>query len=241
MSQRIDGKRAVIVGAGSGVGRATAQALASAGALVGLVGRDVERLERVAAEIRDRGGVAFVAAADAGDEPEIELAIASLDQKLGGVDIAICAAGIGVYGPVEGYALSDWERTIRTNLTAVFLVSRAVIPSMRQAGGGAIVAVGSGAGKQGYATLAAYSASKFGLLGLMQSLAAEVGGEGIKVSTVLPGSILTDFGGRSAEEKRAQMDQGKRYLEPEDVAEAIVFLLGQDRRAWTQELNLWPA
>jgi 3-oxoacyl-[acyl-carrier protein] reductase len=75
----------------------------------------------------------------------------------------------------------------------------------------------------------------------MQSLAGEVGGDGIKVSTVLPGSILTDFGGRSADEKRAAArDAGKRYLEPEDVAAAVLYLLRQPARAWTQELNLWP-
>jgi NAD(P)-dependent dehydrogenase (short-subunit alcohol dehydrogenase family) len=104
------------------------------------------------------------------------------------------------------------------------------------------VAISSGAGKQGYPELGAYSASKFGLMGLMQGLAGEVAGDGIKVSTVVPGSILTPFGGRSVEEKREAMadDPGKKYLEPGDVAAAILFLLRQPRHAWTQELNLWP-
>jgi 3-oxoacyl-[acyl-carrier protein] reductase len=105
--------------------------------------------------------------------------------------------------------------------------------------GGSIIAIGSGAGKQGYASLAAYSASKFGLLGFMQSLAAEVSADGIKVTTILPGSILTSFGGRSVEEKIANKGD-RKYLQPEDVADAIVYLLGQPPHAWTQEMNLWP-
>ena len=114
---------------------------------------------------------------------------------------------------------------------------------MRERGGGTIVAIASGAGRQGYPNLAAYTASKFGMIGFMQSLAAEVGPAGIKVSTVVPGSILTPFAGRSVEEKQAaaSRDPGKKYLAPEDVAEAVLFLLRQPARAWTQELNLWPA
>jgi NAD(P)-dependent dehydrogenase (short-subunit alcohol dehydrogenase family) len=113
---------------------------------------------------------------------------------------------------------------------------------MKRRGGGAIVAIGSGAGKQGYADLAAYSASKFGLIGLMQSLAAEVGPAGIKTAVVNPGSILTPFGGRPVEEKEQATaeDPGRKYLLPEDVAEAVLWLLRQPARAWTQEMNLWP-
>ena len=104
------------------------------------------------------------------------------------------------------------------------------------------MAIASGAGKQGYANLAAYAASKFGLIGFMQSLATEAREDGIKVSTIVPGSILTDFAGQPAAAKwaAAAADPGKRYLEPEDAASAVVFLLRQPRRAWTQELNLWP-
>jgi len=85
--------------------------------------------------------------------------------------------------------------------------------------------------------MAAYCASKFGLIGLMQALAAEWGPEQIKVSTILPGSIMTDFGGRSAADRARS---GARYIYPEDVADAVVFLLTQPGRAWTQEMNLWP-
>jgi 3-oxoacyl-[acyl-carrier protein] reductase len=237
------GTVAFVTGAGSGVGRAVAMALAEAGAVPALVGRRRAPLEETAAQIAAAGGVSLVIPADVTDEAAVTEAVAHTASELGGMDAVILAAGIGLFGPVETYSLRDWEATLATNLTGPFLCAKAAIPHLRRRGGGAIVAVSSGAGKQGYPQLAAYSASKFGLMGLMQSLADEVAADGIKVCTVVPGSILTPFAGRSIEEKREAManDPGKKYLQPEDVATAILFLLRQPRHAWTQELNLWPS
>jgi 3-oxoacyl-[acyl-carrier protein] reductase len=235
------GTVAVITGAGSGVGRATALALAKAGGIPVLVGRSREPLEETAALVCG-GGQSLVVPADVTDESSVTTAFALAAATLGGIDAAVLAAGIGRYGPIESYARDDWDATIATNLTGPFLCAKAAIPHLRRRGGGAILAISSGAGKQGYPELGAYSASKFGLMGLMQGLSGEVAGDGIKVSTVVPGSILTPFGGRSVEEKREAMadDPGKKYLEAEDVAAAILFLLRQPQHAWTQELNLWP-
>ena len=235
------GKVAIVTGAGSGVGRESAVALARAGAIPILVGRRRESLAETARAVEGAGGRALVAPADVADEAAIATVVARAVVEFGGVDVLVAAAAVGLYGPVESYQLADWQTTLATNLTGVFVSARAVLGPMRERGGGAIVAIASGAGKQGYAGLAAYSASKFGLLGFMQSLAAEVGDEGIKVATVVPGSILTGFAGADAEAKRAAAQaEGKKYLEPEDVAEAVLFLLRQPPRAWTQELNLWP-
>jgi NAD(P)-dependent dehydrogenase (short-subunit alcohol dehydrogenase family) len=233
---------AVITGAGSGVGRAVAVGLAAAGGTPVLIGRTRESLLETAALVADIGGQSLVRPADVSDEAAVEAVFAQAADELDGIDAAILAAGIGRYGPVESYPLTDWEETLATNLTGPFLCAKAAIPHLRRNGGGAIIAVSSGAGKQGYPQLGAYSASKFGLMGLMQGLAGEVAGDGIKVCTVVPGSILTPFGGRSVAKKREDMasDPGRKYLYPEDVAEAILFLLRQPRHAWTQELNLWP-
>ncbi len=233
---------AVITGAGSGVGRAVAVALAASGGIPVLVGRSRGPLEETAALVEDGGGRSLVLPADVTDAAAVATVFDRAAAELEGIDALILSAGIGRYGPIESYPLADWQATIATNLTGPFLCAQAAIPHLRRRGGGAIVAVSSGAGKQGYPDLGAYSASKFGLMGLMQGLAGEVGGDGIKVSTVVPGSILTPFGGRTVAEKREAMasDPGKRYLEPEDVAAAILFLLRQPRHAWTQELNLWP-
>lgn len=203
-----------------------------------LVGRTRERLEETARLVEEIGGTALVVAADVSDEAAVAGLVERATAELGGVDVLV-AAGVGLYGPVESYPLAAWQATLAVNLTGVFLCSRTVLSALRARGGGAILAIASGAGKQGYPNLAAYAASKFGLIGFMQSLAAEVGNEGIKVSTIVPGSILTDFAGGSAASKRSQ-SEGKRYLEPEDVAEAALYLLRQPARAWTQEMNLWP-
>lgn len=240
--RNLKGTVAVITGAGSGVGRATAVALAEAGATPVLVGRTRAPLDETAALVSVGGETALVLPADVADEAAVIEAFAIAATKLGGIDAVILSAGIGRNGPIESYPLADWEATIAINLTGPFLCAKAAIPYLRQRGGGHVIAISSGAGKQGYPQLGAYSASKFGLMGLMQGLAGEVGEDRIKVSAVVPGSILTPFGGRSIDEKMAaqENDPGRKYLEPEDVAEAVLFLLRQPRRAWTQELNLWP-
>jgi 3-oxoacyl-[acyl-carrier protein] reductase len=236
------GARIVVTGAGSGAGRAIAAALAGEGARVALIARSAEALNEAAAGISAAGGEALALPCDVSDETSVEQAIAAAAAAFGGLDGLIACAGVGLYGPVEAYCLADWNQTLATNLTGVFLTSRAVLPHLRASGGGWIVAIGSGAGKQGYANLAAYSASKFGLIGFMQALGAETGAAGIKTSVINPGSILTSFAGRPVEEKEAAMakDPGKRYLLPEDVADAVLWLLRQPPRAWTQEMNLWP-
>jgi 3-oxoacyl-[acyl-carrier protein] reductase len=226
---------AIVTGAGHGAGRSIALALAREGVAVGLVARSRPDLEAVRQEIEASGGRALVAAADVGQEAEVTAAVEATVQAFGRLDILVNNAGIGVYGPVERYSLADWERTLATNLTGPFLMSRAVLPHLRRQGGGYIISIGSGAALQGYANLGAYAASKFGLRGLMQSLAQEA--PEVKVCTILPGSIMTDFGPKRLAEKRTG---GQKYLFPEDVAEAVLFLLRQSERAWTQELQLWP-
>lgn len=240
--QDLTGKVVIITGGGSGVGRATALALVQAGAIPVLLGRSEQPLSEAIEQISEAGGTGLAVPADVADEEVVIRAFARAAEELGGIDAVILAAGIGKFGTVANYPKEDWDATLATNLTGPFLCARAAIPYLQARGGGNIIAISSGAGKQGYPSLAAYSASKFGLMGFMQSLAGEVGPDNIKVSTIVPGSIMTPFGDRPVEEKRAAAanDPGKKYLEPEDVAEAILYLLRQPARAWTQELNLWP-
>ena len=241
-TQDLTGKVVVITGGGSGVGRATALALVQAGATPVLLGRSAQPLSDAVAHISEAGGTGLGIPADVADEAAISAAFARVAEELGGIDAVILAAGIGKFGNVSSYPQEDWDATLATNLTGPFICTKAAIPHLQARGGGHIIAISSGAGKQGYPGLAAYSASKFGLMGFMQGLAGEVGPDNIKVSTIVPGSIMTPFGDRPVEEKRAAAasDPGKKYLEPEDVAEAILYLLRQPARAWTQELNLWP-
>lgn len=233
----LTGKIALITGAGSGVGRATSLLLAREGATVCLLGRRIAPLEATAREILDLGGQALVLPADISDERAVQQAIERVNIEFAGIDFLINSAAVGFYGPVETYSLEDWSQTMATNVTGVFLCCRAVLPLLRQRGGGRIITISSGAGKRGYANLAAYSTSKFAVMGFMESLAEEVGPFGIKCTTVVPGSILTDFGPRSIEQKLAS---GKKYLRPEDVAVAVVKVLRQPEHVWTQEMNIWP-
>lgn len=234
----LNGKVGLVTGASKGAGREIALRLAGEGMAVGLIARGSEGLEAVAREILAAGGQALALPADVANAAEIARAVQAAEQRFGGIDALVNNAGVGLSGPSAGYPLENWDRVLATNLTGAFVCSRAVYSAIKRRGGGNIIAISSGAGRQGYARMAAYSASKFGLIGLMQSLAAEWGSDGIKVSTILPGSILTDFGGRPASERGG--DPNRKYIRPEDVADAVVFLLTQPARAWTQEMSLWP-
>jgi NAD(P)-dependent dehydrogenase (short-subunit alcohol dehydrogenase family) len=174
----------------------------------------------VVADVRDEAGAQALA----------DRALAAF----GRIDTLVNNAGIGGSGRVESLSLETWRACLETNLTGPFLCSRAVLPTMRSQQSGQIIMIASGAGKRGYGGMAAYSASKFGLMGLAESLADEVGDDFIKVCTITPGSIVSDFGGSRGPRP------GAKYLLPEDVTNAIVFLLEQSDRAWTQEMSLWP-
>lgn len=234
--QSLVGRAVLITGASQGVGQATATRLVAEGARVTLVARGAARLEAAARELASPDRVLAVTA-DVGDATAMREAVARTVETFGGLDAVVLSAGTTARGPVETLALADWERTLRTNLTGAFITTQSALPALRDRGGGHVIAISSGAGKRGYPAMSAYCASKFGLMGLMESLAAEVSDAGIHCCTICPGSILTEFGNRSISEKLAS---GARYLQPEDVADAVIYLLTQPKRAWTQELNLWP-
>lgn len=229
----------VIVGGGSGVGRAAALRLANEGWAVAVFGRTEGTLHETVALVESHGGRAMAIPTDAAAESGVQQAMRKAHDWLGRIDALVFTAGLGRYGPVDRYPLEDWEAMLRTNLTGAFVCTRAALPYLREHGG-AIVAIGSGAAHQGYAGMAAYSAAKFGLRGYLQSLAEEVGADGVKVSLVNPGSIMTTFAGASIEEKRRNQEQGRAYLDPDDVARAVAFVLSQPPGVWTQELNVWP-
>lgn len=233
------GKVALITGGSRGVGLATARLLAQSGAGVALVGRDSEQLAVAEAAVREMvaGAPVVGISADVTDPAAMERAVLQAEAQLGGVDLLINNAGIGRYGAVAEQSTDDWRRVIEVNVLGVFYATRAALPAIRRRGGGQIIAISSGAARQGYPNMSAYCASKAALEGFMRALAAEVASEPIKCATIVPGSILTDFGVRTREER---IKSGAKFLEPQDVADAILFLLTQPDRAWTQELTLWP-
>jgi NAD(P)-dependent dehydrogenase (short-subunit alcohol dehydrogenase family) len=167
------GKSALVTGASSGLGRATALALAQAGTDVALVARSAEELESAKERVLRTGRRALTLPTDLAQEEETSATIERTVEEFGRIDVLVSAAGTDVPGTVEELAVEGWDRTLEVNLRAPFLLSKAAFPHMREAGGGTIVNVSSVAGKKGWANASAYCASKFGLTGFTQALADE--------------------------------------------------------------------
>jgi 3-oxoacyl-[acyl-carrier protein] reductase len=231
------GKVVFITGGSRGAGLATARRLGAAGAAVSLVARDWKNLNNAVEGLLAVGVTAMGTVGDVTDPTSLDSAVVATEQKFGGLDILVNNAAIGRYGPVAEQSPDEWREVIEVNLLGVFNATRVALPALRRRGGGQIIAISSGAARQGIPNMSAYCSSKAALEGFMRALAAELADEPIKCATLIPGSILTDFGIRTREERAAS---GGKYLEPEDVAEAVYFLLTQPPGAWTQEMNLWP-
>ena len=220
----LKGRAAVVTGASSGLGRATAVSLARAGADVSLVARSEEELEGAAREISAIGVRALVVPTDLADEGETEAAVAKTVAEFGRLDVLVNAAGTDAPGPVEELEAAGWDRTLSVNLRAPFLLARAAFPHMRKAGGGTIVNVSSVAGKKGWANAAAYCASKFGLTGLTEVLADEGREHGIRAIILYPGAMATNWGAFSPGERKqnsAAEAPATQVLPPERVADFI--------------------
>jgi 3-oxoacyl-[acyl-carrier protein] reductase len=205
---------ALVTGAGRGIGRAVALELAARGFDVAVLARTKDNAERVAAEVERVGRMAMAIACDVSNEADVAKAAAGVLQR-GTPTVVVHSAGIVERGhDVETTSAESWSRVIGVNLTGPFLVTRALLPAMRRRGSGRIVFVGSISSTIGCAGVASYAASKWGLVGLMKSLAEELRGSGIVVSAVLPGSVDTDMLAGSGFAPAMSAD---------DVARTIVF------------------
>ncbi len=234
----------IITGASSGIGRATALALAERGARLCLLARAEAQLTEAVLEAKERGAAdAFHCACDVREEREVERAVTAALDRFGRVDALINSAGLSLNGEVDGYALDDWRTVMDTNLTGTFLTCRAVLPAMKRQGGGQIINISSGAGRNGIKQMAAYCAAKFGVIGFTESLALEVRNQNIRVSVLLPGSVATNFS-RTAKRERQTADSGGQdigySMTPDEVASVIVAMLAQADQAWMSEVVLRP-
>jgi NAD(P)-dependent dehydrogenase (short-subunit alcohol dehydrogenase family) len=234
---RVAGKAAIVTGAGTGIGRAIALALAREGAKVAVAGRRREKLEEVAQAIRRAGGEALVTVCDVSSEADSQRTVKDAEEAFGHVNVLVNNAGALSVSTVESVSVEEWDRLMATNLKGPFLMSRAVLPAMRQAGGGAIVNVGSVLGLVAMKDRAAYCASKGGVTMLTKAMALDHALEKIRVNCICPAIVETDLirelfskseeGRRSRDARLAMLPLGK-FGKPDDIAELAVFLASEE-------------
>jgi len=244
---KLDGRVALVTGAGRGIGRATAIQMAEAGAKVVVTSRTRDELDEVVSLISRSGSVAAAIECDLSDRSQSSQLIDGAAGLLGPIDILVNNAGIGSSsdpGPLAEFRDEFWDLTLEVNLTVPYLLSKAALPSMREQGWGRIITVASINGRVTLVHTGAYTASKHGVLGLMRTLALEHAAEGITVNCICPGPVRTRMNdlrmqydaqrlGRSFEEHENQVTPIGGRLEPDDIAPMAVYLASDEARMIT--------
>lgn len=230
-------KVVLITGASRGIGAATALTLARAGAKLVLTARDAERLAQVAARARELQAEAITVVADLHDEAQINHLIAQALARFGRLDILVNNAGLGYFRSVAEMTTAEWDEMFAINLRAVFLATRAALPHLRNAEESFIVNVASLAGKNTFANGSGYTATKWGLRAFAQCLMLEERKNGVRVLTICPGSVATEFGSGN---ERLPRSPKPNIIQPEDVAETILSALQIPQRAMVSEIDIRP-
>lgn len=233
--ENLKNKKAIVTGGGRGLGRATAIALAHEGVDVAITGRNEQNLQATVKELKAIGVKATYAVFDVVDRIAVQTAVEKLIEELGGIDILINNAGIAEFGSFIDMDAERWEEILMTNVMGVYNVTKMVLPHLITQNSGDVVNVASTAGINGNPTTSAYSASKFALIGMSESLMKEVRKNNIRVCTLIPSTIASDM----------SIDLGltdgnpDSVLQPEDFAELVVANLKLPRRAMLKSASLW--
>lgn len=229
-------KSAIITGAGKGIGRAVATALAAEGVNLGLIARTSADLEALQGDLTTMYGVnVSIATADVSSKAEVDQAVAALSKSLGTVDILINNAGIAAFGTVLEMDPEQWESIIQTNVMGTYYVTRAILPTMLAQSGGNIINISSTAGEKGFATGSAYCASKFAIQGLTESLMQEVRKSNIRVTSLMPSTVNTEL----AQNAGLKIGDEDRMMQAEDVADLVLATLKLPNRVFLKSAGIW--
>ena len=231
-------KTALITGASSGIGKATALAFAKAGIDIALVSRSTDKLAEVASDVQALGVNSKVYPLDLENVETVSENIQQIISDFGNIDILVNNAGIGYTATLSQTSLSDWQRVINLNLTSVFQCIMGVLPAMRDRGTGTIINVASIAGKQAFAGWGAYCVSKAGVMALSQALSQEERACGIRVTAICPGAVNTSLW--DTDTVNADFDRSK-MLSPQNVAQSILYAVMLPKQAVVDELTLMPS
>ena len=229
-------KKAIITGGGRGLGRATAIAFAKEGINIGITGRNESVLKETVAELEAIGVKAIYSVFDVGNYEEVQREIKNIVKRLDGVDILVNNAGIAAFGTFNEMEVKECSQIIQTNLMGMYYVTKEVLPYLISQNEGEIINVSSTAGLNGNANTSAYSASKFAVIGMSESLMREVRKNNIRVCTLTPSTIATDM---SVELGIANKDSQDSVLQAEDFAEIIMAGLRLPKRAMLKSASLW--
>ena len=229
-------KKAIITGGGRGLGKATAIAFAKEGIDIAITGRNEAVLKETVAELEAFGVKAIYSVFDVGDYEAVKSSIKSIVNELSAVDILVNNAGIAAFGTLNEMKVEKWSQIIQTNVIGMYYVTKEVLPYLINQNEGEIINVSSTAGLSGNASTSAYSASKFAVIGMSESLMKEVRKNNIRVCTLTPSTIASDM---SVELGIADRDSQESVLQPEDFAELIVAGLKLPRRAMLKSASLW--
>ncbi|MGE7924561.1 3-ketoacyl-ACP reductase [Viridibacillus arvi] len=233
--QNINGKTALITGGGRGIGRSTAIAFAKEGINIGLIGRTLENLENVVAELKEYGVKVAIATGDVSNIDEANAAVEKIRGELGAIDILVNSAGISKFGNFLELDPEEWTKIIQVNVMGVYYITRAVLPEMIERKTGDIINISSTAGQKGAPVTSAYSASKAAVIALSESLMLEVRKHNIRVSTLTPSTVATDM----AVELNLTDGNPDKVMQPEDIADFMVAQLKLHPRVLLKSAGLW--
>jgi len=228
-------KVAIITGASRGIGKAIAQKLASAGMRVALLARNKAELDTLAKAICAQGGMALPLPTDILLAESVQHAVEEVWRQWGSIDLLVNNAGIGVFKAVADTSLEEWDDVMNTNTKGTYLLTKCVVPYLKQQGGGHIMTIASDVARRTFEGGGVYCASKYAQDALMQIVRKEVHAWGIKVSTLYPGLTETYFSGQQPAET-----PNLNRLQPEDIAEAVYYVFGAPKHVVIDELHLHP-